>query len=102
MLRGTLYSFPAKGRVEATNKHGVYVMYNAEGEVVHVGKTNRRKNGLKQRLTNHLYDSTSKPNYLSGYGVNQRSGYRFLLVPNERHRTLLEAFAIGTLCPRHI
>jgi hypothetical protein len=34
--------------------------------------------------------------------VRARCTYRFLIVENDRMRALLEAYAIGHLCPHHI
>jgi len=89
----------------APSKQGVYVI--RKGQVVlHVGRTVGGKNGLRQRLKNHLYGSSSFTNkYLNGKGavLRKRHTYQFLMVKkNERLRSLLEAYAIGMLCPKHI
>ena len=84
---------------------GVYVIRKSDA-VLHVGRTLRGKNGLYQRLKNHLHGSSSFTHeYLKGKEVVLRDGkhtYQFLVVKNTRTRALLEAYAIGVLCPKHI
>lgn len=103
-------NFPKAGKIEtraAPESRGVYVIYDPDGRVVHVGGTPRGKGGLAQRLENHLHGaSTFTRNYppLKGDGSKLRDGYKFrcLPVPNDRIRTFVEAYAIGHLCPAHI
>lgn len=99
-------SFPKAGaRLDAPNEQGVYVIYSRTGKVLHVGRTYRGTNGLRQRLNNHLHAASSfTQSYLNGHGARLRSGYKFkfLTVPKPRQRALLEALAIGLLCPAHL
>jgi excinuclease UvrABC nuclease subunit len=98
--------FPKKGSVnDAPNNHGVYIIFDRKRVVVHVGRTLYGKNGLKQRLRNHLYGQLSFVlSFLHGQGALLREGYSFtyLEVANPRERALLEGLATGTLCPMHI
>jgi len=100
-----ILQFPQEHKkLQATTKPGVYVI-RKKNIVRHVGRTHRGKKGLFQRLNNHLHGSSSFTNeYLKGNGAILRKGYtyQFLVVKNARLRALLEAYAIGTLCPKHI
>lgn len=102
------YNFPSRGYTEsvgAPTRQGVYVIYDSRGIVVHIGRTQRAQRGLRQRLDNHLLGQSSfVEKYLKGRRASLRAGYKFryLAVDDPRARALLEALAIGTLCPRHI
>jgi len=91
--------------MEATEKHGVYIIYKSN-DVLHVGRTLRGKRGLNQRLRDHLNNSSSfAVHYLDRNGsVLRKKGYFFkcLEISDARERALLEAYAIGNLCPEHI
>jgi len=106
LLASPLHSFPLPGKpLDSTTEHGVYIIYNRRKVVVHVGRTLRARNGLKQRLRNHLQGNSSFSNmYLNGDGSKLRKGYKYkyLIIKNPRHRALVEALAIGQLCPKHI
>jgi len=98
--------FPQHGEQLTTSaKPGVYVIYKREA-VLHVGRTLRAKGGLHQRLEDHLYGRSSfTKKYLKGKGATLRKKgykYRYLEVNAPRLRALLEAYAIGVLCPRHL
>lgn len=98
--------FPAKRQsIQAPLNHGVYIIYCRE-DVLHVGRTIRGKNGLQQRLKNHLRGISSfTRNFLLGEGNKLRDGdhtFKYLEVEDPRKRALLESLAIGKLCPRHI
>ena len=91
--------------MEAPEAQGVYLIYGPKGRLLHVGRTPRAKRGLAQRLRDHLNGASSFVNqYLGGVGYRLRQGYayKFLVVRNRRHRAILEALAIGALCPAHI
>lgn len=96
--------FPTKGKINITDKHGVYIIYNPQNEVLHVGNTPSGRKGLNQRLYNHIsctgifYEKYLKPNK-----INMRGTYKFkcLEVIEIRHRALLEAYAAGNLCPAY-
>ena len=81
-------------KLEATSKPGVYVI--RKGDIVlHVGRTLRGKDGLYQRLKNHLHGSSSfTDKYLKGNGAALRKGhtYQFLVVEDARLRALVEAY----------
>ena len=98
--------FPKVGeRLAVTDKHGVYIIYSPHGAVLHVGRTIRGKRGLHQRLANHLHTSSSFTNqYLRGKGSKLRGthAFAFVEISNARVRALLEALAVGCLCPKHL
>jgi hypothetical protein len=99
--------FPAPGgKLDAPKDSGVYFLYRRKDDLIlHVGRTTGARNGLFQRLSNHLRDQSSFarewaiPNHLK---IRTECGYRFLIVQNARMRTLLEAYDIGRLCPAHL
>ena len=97
--------FPqSREQLEAPLKSGVYVIRKSKN-VLHVGRTSRAKYGIYQRLKNHLYGASSfTDKYLKGNGEALRKGhtYQYLVVKDARLRALIEAYAIGMLCPKHI
>jgi len=100
------FSFPPDRKpLDAPSKQGVYII-RKNGIVLHVGRTLRGTGGLRQRLMNHLHGASSFTNeYLKGKGATLREKgytYQFLVVEDTRLRALLEACAIGTLCPKHV
>jgi hypothetical protein len=98
--------FPkARERFRVTEKQGVYVIRDPRQRVVHVGRTQRAKHGLRQRLKNHLHGLSSFTHeYLRKDGSKLRGKYtfQFFEVRNERRRALLEYFATARLCPLHL
>lgn len=106
LLRSPLVPFPKAGeRLNVPDLHGVYIIYSPKGRVAHVGRTVRGKNGLRQRINNHLHGSSSfVSKALKGKGARLRWGYKFRFIPIEesRLRALLEAYSIGQLCPDHL
>ena len=106
LLRAPRVKFPTAGkRLEASSKHGVYIIYSPRGAVLHVGRTVRGKNGLRQRLYNHIQGNSSfSIQFLSGRGSLLRGNhaYAVLEVASARTRALLEAYAVGSLCPKHL
>jgi hypothetical protein len=116
LIHSPLRCFPQSGaRFTETNKRGVYVIYGPRGKVLHVGGTPRGKRGIFQRLFNHLHGQssfTNKSQFLKKHGgsrlkdrytyVREHCTYRCLPIQNERLRVVLEAYAIGHLCPDHI
>jgi hypothetical protein len=106
LMLAPLSAFPARGaHLTAPKQGGVYVIYSPAREVLHVGSTPRARNGIAQRLRNHLSARSSfVRRHLGGNGYQLRDGYmfRYLTVENRRFRALLEAYAIGHLCPAHI
>ncbi|MFQ6035511.1 MAG: hypothetical protein ACE5NM_06635 [Sedimentisphaerales bacterium] len=99
------WTFPkTRERLEAPKQHGVYIIYRGK-KVMHVGRTLRGKKGLYQRLKNHLYGNSSfTKKKFNGSGWKLRKGFKYqcLKVRSDRKRALLEAYAIGVLCPVHI
>jgi len=86
-------------------KKGVYIIYNKNSTPVHVGCSPRAKDGLKQRLDNHLNGQSSfVGQFLKGNCSLLRKGYNFRCLPvkDPRERKYLEALTIGKLCPKHI
>lgn len=101
-----LLTFPKeRGRVEAPDKAGVYVIRSRANKVVYVGRTTRARGGLHQRLRNHLAGRSVFARNLLPHGpASLRSGYTFqyLVVTKDRTRALLEQLATGSLCPKHL
>ena len=94
-----------RSRLDAPDQHGVYIIFSPQDKVLHVGRTPRGRKGIRQRLGNHLHNASSFTNqYLKGRGARLRKGHKFcyLVVPEPRLRALLEAYAIGVLCPAHL
>ena len=116
LIQSPLHSFPASWcGLKATEKRGVSVIYSPRGKVLHVGGTPRGQLGICQRLGNHLHGQssfTNKSKYLRQHGgrklkerytyVRERCTYRCLVIEDDRMRVLLEAYAIGHLCPGHV
>ena len=106
LINSKSHLFPPKYQpLKAPTEHGIYIIYNAKDQVVHVGRSVRGKNGLHQRLKNHLQAASSFTNkYLEGDGSKLRNGYKFkyLIIHDDRKRALVEALATGTLCPLHL
>lgn len=106
LLRRPMIAFPPAGeRMSIPNLHGVYVIYDASGRVAHVGRTVRGKRGLYQRLNNHLQGASSfTVKALGGKGAKLRNGFKFRYIEIEqsRLRALVEAYAVGQLCPDHL
>lgn len=98
--------FPApRKRLEAPQGKGVYIIRSPRGKVLHVGSTPRAKKGIAQRLKGHIQGNSSfVGKYLDGNSAELRNGYTFqcIVVDDPRTRALLEAYAIGHLCPAHI
>jgi len=98
--------FPKKRQpLDAPLKGGVYIIRKNK-TILHVGRTHRGRNGIHQTLANHLHGSSSfTENYLHGNGATLRKKgytYQYLKLEDSRKRALLEHYAIGTLCPRHL
>jgi hypothetical protein len=106
LVRAPRTAFPnPRERLAVPDKHGVYVIYSPRGTVLHVGRTVRGERGLRRRLNNHLHGRSSfTRQFLDGKGSQLRGTHSFsyLEVANARRRALLEAFASGSLCPKHL
>jgi hypothetical protein len=99
------FAFPEKGKpLNVPCTHGVYIIRKGN-KALHVGRTHRGKKGLHQRLSNHLHGASSFAiKSLGGVGEKLRKDYtyQYLEVKSDRQRALLEAYAVGTLCPVHL
>jgi hypothetical protein len=106
LLRAERQRFPdAHETLEAPNEKGVYIIYSPQGKVMHVGSTPRAKRRIAQRLRDHLAGRSSfTAKMFNRDGSRLRNGYQYRCLPvkDDRHRALLEALAIGQLCPKHI
>ncbi|MCC8408602.1 hypothetical protein LJ707_06650 [Mucilaginibacter sp. UR6-1] len=105
LISEELISIPADGRINIPDCHGVYIIYDANKRVAHVGRSITGKKGLKQRIGNHISGRSSFIRiYHNGDRSIMRSGYtlRYLIVEDMRKRALLEALAAGKLCPLHL
>jgi len=99
------HKFPCKGKIEVSIKQGVYIVYNNKKTPLHVGKTNDGKNGLDQRLLNHVRNQSSFSKlYMQINNVSLRDWgeFQFIEIEDARERSLLEALTAGLLCPLHI
>jgi excinuclease UvrABC nuclease subunit len=106
LIRSGIYLFPEpRKKITAPNERGVYIINSPKGKVLHVGRTPKAKNGIAQRLRDHLAGNSSfVVKHFNREGARLRNGYKFkyLVVSNNRLRAILEAYAIGHLCPAHI
>ena len=106
LKHSSLQEFPkARKPLTAPNKQGVYVIYDPRNRVLHVGRTPSGAGGIRQRLGDHLHNRSSfSILFLKGHGEKLRRGYKYrcLIVPSRKRRALLEAYAIGYLCPAHV
>lgn len=104
LISSQLHIFPTRGKVKVSLLHGVYVLYSFSDEVLHVGMTPYGKDGLNQRLYNHIsktgifYREYLKPNEICLRGIGK---FRYIEVDDARARALLEALTAGILCPLH-
>jgi len=104
LMASDFHHFPKKGRVKVTDNHGVYIIFSPDNEVLHVGNTPSGRNGLNQRLYNHITKTgVFYRKYLKKYNISLRGMHKFkyLVVHDVRHRALLEALTAGSLCPAH-
>jgi len=102
LISSNFFIFPIKGKLNATDNHGVYIIYTPEDLVVHVGSTPSGKKGLNQRLYNHIScTGMLYHNYLKVLNIEMRGThkFKFLIVSDPRKRALLESFTAGILCP---
>lgn len=105
LINSELYKFPIAGKVVVSKDQGVYIIFNSESCAAHVGNTVRGKEGLNQRLNNHLKNqSTFAQKFISpnNYSLRSEFRYQYIVVPSARDRALLQALAIGLLCPLHL
>lgn len=105
LVESELHTFPIIGKIKTSNNQGVYIIYDSNMQVLHVGKTNSAREGINQRLLNHVRNQSSfsklymKPNKINLRGFGQ---FKFIEINEGRTRSLLEALTAGLLCPLHI
>lgn len=101
--QASITPFPSGGEsITVPKKLGVYVIRDPTKSVVYVGRTTRAKNGLHQRLRNHMAGKSALVRlHLNGDTSRLREGYsyQFLEVENDRERALLEHLAVAWHCP---
>lgn len=105
LVGSKVYRFPSYGKIEVSKKQGIYIVYNNVKIPLHVGKTNGGRNGLNQRLLNHVRNQSSFSKlYMQTNNISLRGWgeFQFIEVENSRERSLLEALTAGLLCPAHI
>lgn len=92
--KSKIQSFPSQGQpISAPTAHGVYLIRDVAGRIVHVGRTVRGRAGLAQRLRNHLRGQSSFVIvFLKGDGDRLRRGftYQYLVVPDARERAVTD------------
>lgn len=105
LIQSDQYTFPTKGKVKVSEKHGVYIVYSPADKVLYVGNTPSGEKGLDQRLYNHVTGASSfSKQYLEPQNISLRSGYKYRIIElsSPRKREPLEALTAGLLCPVHI
>lgn len=99
LTKAKRFHFPKQGNrlTGAPAAPGVYIIWSPRSKrALHVGKSSRQT--LHKRLSSHLRG------HAKFQGSKLRRGYEFqcLEVKSTRKRALLEAYAIGHLCPSHL
>ena len=105
LIKKSFIPFPPKGRLDVSNEQGVYIIYDPDRVVLHVGRSVRGKHGINQRLRNHLGNNSSfSQQYVEPNNINLRDGcsFKYLEIEDGRKRALVEALTTGLLCPKHI
>jgi hypothetical protein len=99
LVSAPLNDFPDRyTKFDAPPELGVYVIFSPLLEVLYVGRTTRTQypgvsgGGLRRRLKTQRQK----------IGFEPGSKFRYLIVIDARERALLEAYAIGFLCPKHL
>ena len=75
-----------------TCEHGVYVIYNPEKYIWHVGAATRGAKGLCGRLNNHINGQSFFTNkYLKPRNLKVRNGssFQYIVLPIARERMLV-------------
>jgi excinuclease UvrABC nuclease subunit len=96
---------PKEGRIELPETEGVYLLLNKKDEVLLVGKTEGGKGGLRSRINSQLFGASPfRKMYLlpSGTDIRKKHYVHCLAIESERDRILVEAYAMGKLCPEFI
>lgn len=116
LLKSKRTAFVANSLTKISKHQGVYVIRCAEGNVLHVGRTN--KASLQARLKSHARNGSSfvrlnfqnqtKAKYEEGELIKRGCTFQYLEISNNsneraayRRRAFLEAFATVVLQPEH-
>ncbi|MCA0960208.1 hypothetical protein LCL86_14210 [Muricauda ruestringensis] len=105
LVQSTIHEFPSFGKINVSTRQGVYIVYDNSFNPLHVGKTNGARNGLNQRLLNHVRNQSSFSKlYMQKNKVALRAWgkFQYIELEDDRERALLEALTAGLLCPKHI
>jgi len=105
LLRAPRRRFVSRRELDAPAQHGVYAILGPRGRVHHVGRTTRAKEGIRQRLLDHIGGRSSFLRlHLCGEPARLLEGFRYsyVVIESDRLRALLEHLAVGTLCPAHL
>jgi hypothetical protein len=106
LIKCTLYPFRNIDKKAIPTNKGVYVIRNKANEALHVGRTPRAKTGLKSRIENHLNGRSSFVRiYYKGNPSKlkeEECHFQYLEIDDARKRALLESYAVGKLCPKHL
>ncbi len=106
LQKSEFHNFPQKRQtLNVSSKQGVYIIFNSNKEILHIGRTYRGSKGLKQRLKNHLHGSSSfMQNYseINTEKLRKTCKFKYIEVEDLRVRAFLESLAVGSLCPKYI
>lgn len=106
LQKSKFHYFPQiRQTIDVTSKQGVYIIFNFNDEILHIGRTYRGSKGLKQRLKDHLYGSSSfMQNFteVNTEKLRKTCKFKYIEVENLRERAFLESLAVGSLCPKYI
>lgn len=106
LMKAAPIAFPsARQRLDAPTTQGVYLIFGPRGRILHVGRTVSGQRGLRQRLNNHLQGQSSFTASMfkrKGHLLRETHSFAYLEVSDARRRALLEAYAVGNLCPEHL
>lgn len=104
MLESSFIPFPESGIVNVSDEQAVYIIYDKNNNVLHVGTTKGGFRGLNRRLYDHLArTSTFRKNFVVPNKLALRKGckFKYITVTNARTRALLESLTAGLLCPTY-
>ncbi len=102
LIKSNNFSFDDLSQI--STEQGVYIIYSNRNKVLHVGRTVRARNGLKQRLTDHKRGQSSfvKKGLKGDRDRLRNCHFKYIVEDNNRIRALLECYTIGGLYPEHI
>lgn len=95
--------FPRQGDIpdDVPTAPGVYVIYDADGKVLYVGRTPRSERGIWRRLNAHLHGGSPLHSRMR-IKLRNDCGFSYLVIENGRECALVEAYATGCLCPAYL